>query len=122
MPRRCELTAAALGLSLLTLAGTSFGLTALVCGTVIMSLGMAPVFTLGNEMIITAAPAERAGAAFAISETSSELTMDHPGKPAAPHSPPDPVAKASKWDRARRQRRARDTRLRRRPTFWQRAQ
>ena len=38
-----------------------------------MSLGMAPVFTVGNEMIISAAPPERAGAASAISETSSEF-------------------------------------------------
>jgi MFS transporter, DHA2 family, multidrug resistance protein len=32
------------------------------------------VFTIGNEMIITAAPPERAGAASAVSETSSELS------------------------------------------------
>ena len=42
----------------------------LIAGTVVMSLGMAPVFTIGNEMIITAAPPERAGAASALSETS----------------------------------------------------
>jgi len=46
----------------------------LVIGTVVMSLGMAPVFTIGNEMIITAAPPERAGAASALSATSSELS------------------------------------------------
>ena len=39
-----------------------------------MSLGMAPVFTIGNEIIITAAPPERAGAASAISETGSEFS------------------------------------------------
>jgi DHA2 family multidrug resistance protein-like MFS transporter len=39
-----------------------------------MSLGMAPVFTIGNEIIITAAPPERAGAASAISETASEFS------------------------------------------------
>lgn len=39
-----------------------------------MSLGLAPVFTIGNEMIITAAPPERAGAASAISETASEFS------------------------------------------------
>jgi DHA2 family multidrug resistance protein-like MFS transporter len=50
------------------------GLAAMIVGTVVMSLGMAPVFTLGNEMIITAAPPERAGAASAISETSSEFS------------------------------------------------
>jgi MFS transporter, DHA2 family, multidrug resistance protein len=65
---------AAIGFGLLALAGTDSGLAALVAGTVIMSLGMAPVFTIGNEMIITAAPPERAGAASAISETSSEFS------------------------------------------------
>ncbi|MGE0805946.1 MAG: MFS transporter [Burkholderiaceae bacterium] len=50
------------------------GLPWLVAGTVIMSLGMAPVFTLGNEIIITSAPPERAGAASALSETASELS------------------------------------------------
>jgi DHA2 family multidrug resistance protein-like MFS transporter len=68
------LIAAALGFCLLLLADTRFGLIALVLGTVVMSLGMAPVFTLGNEMIITAAPPERAGAASAISETASEFS------------------------------------------------
>ncbi len=50
------------------------GLTALIVGTVVMSLGMAPVFTLGNAIIIDAAPPERTGAASAISETSSEFS------------------------------------------------
>jgi MFS transporter, DHA2 family, multidrug resistance protein len=68
------LLAAAVGFGLLTLAGSAFGLAALVAGTVVMSLGMAPVFTIGNEMIITAAPPERAGAASALSETASEFS------------------------------------------------
>ena len=34
---------------------------------------LAPVFTLGTDLIVGAAPPERAGAAAAISETSSEL-------------------------------------------------
>jgi DHA2 family multidrug resistance protein-like MFS transporter len=68
------LLAAAVGFGLLALAGTDSGLAALIAGTVIMSLGMAPVFTIGNEMIITSAPPERAGAASAISETSSEFS------------------------------------------------
>ena len=38
------------------------------------SLGLAPVFTIGNEMIISSAPPERAGAASAISETVSEFS------------------------------------------------
>jgi DHA2 family multidrug resistance protein-like MFS transporter len=69
------LVAAAAGLGLLALVGNNgMGLVLLVAGTVVMSLGMAPVFTIGNEMIITAAPPERAGAASAISETSSEFS------------------------------------------------
>jgi DHA2 family multidrug resistance protein-like MFS transporter len=55
-------------------ADTPWGLAALIVGTVVMSFGLAPVFTLGNEMIITAAPPERAGSASAISETSSEFS------------------------------------------------
>lgn len=68
------LLAAALGFCVILLAGQSYGLGALIAGTLIISLGMAPVFTIGNEMIITAAPPERAGSASAISETSSEFS------------------------------------------------
>ncbi len=68
------LVAAAVGFGLLTFVDARGGLAALVSGLVIMSLGLAPVFTIGNEMIITAAPPERAGAASAISETSSEFS------------------------------------------------
>jgi DHA2 family multidrug resistance protein-like MFS transporter len=42
-------------------------------GTFVFSLGMSPVFTLATDLIIGSAPAERAGAAAAISETSAEL-------------------------------------------------
>lgn len=68
------LGAAAVGMFTLVFADTEWGLAAVIVGTVVMSLGMAPVFTLGNEMIITAAPPERAGSASAISETSSEFS------------------------------------------------
>jgi DHA2 family multidrug resistance protein-like MFS transporter len=40
---------------------------------VVQSLGMAPLFTLTNDLILRAAPPERAGAAAGISETASEL-------------------------------------------------
>lgn len=70
-----SLLVAALGFALLALTSpTRTGLAVVVAGSVVMSLGMAPVFTLGNEMIIAAAPAERAGAASAISETASEFS------------------------------------------------
>jgi DHA2 family multidrug resistance protein-like MFS transporter len=68
------LALSAVGFLLLVLAGAGGGLAAVIAGTVVMSLGMAPVFTLGNEMIITAAPPERAGAASALSETASEFS------------------------------------------------
>ncbi|HEX6361559.1 MAG TPA: MFS transporter, partial [Albitalea sp.] len=68
------LGSAAVGLAGLALADAGGGLPVLIASTVIMSLGMAPVFTVGNDMIITAAPPERAGAASALSETASEFS------------------------------------------------
>jgi DHA2 family multidrug resistance protein-like MFS transporter len=68
------LVLSALGFALLTLVDGPYAIEVLVASTLIMSAGMAPVFTVGNEMIITAAPPERAGSASAISETSSELS------------------------------------------------
>jgi len=58
----------AIGYSLLTQIGDVAGLGVLVTGTVIYSLGLAPVFTLTNDMIIGNAPPERAGSAAALSE------------------------------------------------------
>ncbi len=49
------------------------GLPLVVISTIVFSLGLSPVFTLANDIIIGAAPPERAGAASAISETCSEL-------------------------------------------------
>jgi hypothetical protein len=51
--------------------GSGFG--TIVLGSVLFSLGTAPLFTLTNDLIIGAAPPERAGAAAGISETSAEL-------------------------------------------------
>jgi MFS transporter, DHA2 family, multidrug resistance protein len=67
------LVAAAVGFGLLTLVEGVHGLMVIVGSTVLMGLGLAPVFTIGNDMIIGAAPAERAGAASAIAETASEF-------------------------------------------------
>lgn len=67
------LFAAAGYLMLLALDGPH-ALPLLIVSTFVMSLGMAPVFTIGNEMIITAAPPQRAGAASALSETASEFS------------------------------------------------
>jgi MFS transporter, DHA2 family, multidrug resistance protein len=67
------LAIAAVGFGALTQVGQRAGLTILVTGFVIYSLGLAPVFTLATDMIVGSAPPERAGAASAISETGSEL-------------------------------------------------
>jgi DHA2 family multidrug resistance protein-like MFS transporter len=47
----------------------------LVFGTVIVGLGLSPMFTLATEAIVGSAPPERAGAASAIAETCSELAV-----------------------------------------------
>jgi DHA2 family multidrug resistance protein-like MFS transporter len=67
------LLVSALGFAMLLWTHTAMALPVLVAGTVVMSLGLAPVITIGNEMIITAAPPERAGAASALSETAAEF-------------------------------------------------
>ena len=64
---------AIVGVGLLTQAGASDGPGLLVAGIVILSLGLAPLFTLAADLAIGSAPPERAGAASGISETSSEL-------------------------------------------------
>jgi DHA2 family multidrug resistance protein-like MFS transporter len=61
------------GVALLTQVGTADGPALLVAGIVILSLGLAPLFTLAADLAIGSAPPERAGAAAGISETSSEL-------------------------------------------------
>lgn len=53
----------------------SDGLTLAVIGSVIFSLGVAPCVTVGTDLIVNAAPPERAGAAAGISETGTELGM-----------------------------------------------
>ncbi|MGH9384780.1 MAG: MFS transporter [Vicinamibacterales bacterium] len=67
------LVVAALGFLMLALVDQSRGLALVITGFVVYSTGLAPVFTLANDLIIGAAPPERAGAASAISESGSEL-------------------------------------------------
>jgi DHA2 family multidrug resistance protein-like MFS transporter len=64
---------AIVGVSLLTQVGSADGPGLLVAGIVVLSLGLAPLFTLAADLAIGTAPPERAGAAAGISETSSEL-------------------------------------------------
>src|SRR5690606_9816811 len=65
---------AAAGFVVTAMVMAPYGLWFLVAGMVAMSIGLAPVMTVGNELIITTAPPERAGAASALSETSAELS------------------------------------------------
>jgi DHA2 family multidrug resistance protein-like MFS transporter len=63
----------AIGMLLLTQVEAGSGLPIIVTASVIYSLGFAPLFTLTNDIIISTAPPERAGAASGISETGAEL-------------------------------------------------
>ena len=67
------LVIAAVGFVVLTQVDGPSGLTVVVASTVVFSVGLSPVFTLANDLIIGAVPPERAGAASGISETCSEF-------------------------------------------------
>ena len=64
---------AAVGFGMLTQVDRTSGLAVLITGSIIYSLGISPVVILATDLIVGTAPVERAGAASAISETSSEL-------------------------------------------------
>jgi MFS transporter, DHA2 family, multidrug resistance protein len=64
---------AAVGFGALTRLDGSSGLAVVVVGSVVYSIGISPVVILATDLIVGSAPVERAGAASAISETSSEL-------------------------------------------------
>jgi DHA2 family multidrug resistance protein-like MFS transporter len=70
-----SLALAAVGLGILTQVGAAnaFGLVVVVAASVVISLGLAPVFGLTTELIVGSAPPERAGAASGVSETFFEL-------------------------------------------------
>ncbi|MFC7344998.1 MFS transporter [Saccharopolyspora griseoalba] len=61
------------GFGVLVLLGAHDGLAVLVAGMLLVGFGVPLSETLTNDLIITAAPPERAGAASAISETGFEL-------------------------------------------------
>jgi DHA2 family multidrug resistance protein-like MFS transporter len=67
------LTLAALGFAVFTQVDAASVFAVIVVGSVLFSLGTAPVFTLTNDLIIGSAPPERAGAAAGISETAAEF-------------------------------------------------
>jgi DHA2 family multidrug resistance protein-like MFS transporter len=62
----------AVGLVMLARVGPS-DLALVVAASVVIALGLAPVFTATTDLIVGSAPPERAGAASGISETGSEL-------------------------------------------------
>ncbi len=68
------MTVSAAGFLLLSqVAHAGSPLAALVIGSVVFAVGLTPVVTLTTDLVLGAAPPERAGAAAAISETSSEF-------------------------------------------------
>ncbi len=67
------LALAGAGFALLTQVGGDAALATMVTGAAVLALGLAPVYTLAADMMVGAAPPERAGSAAGISETSSEL-------------------------------------------------
>jgi DHA2 family multidrug resistance protein-like MFS transporter len=64
---------AALGFAVFLTLGEGSGFTPFLIGSVVFSLGLAPVFTLAIDLIVGVAPPERAGAASAIAETAAEF-------------------------------------------------
>jgi MFS transporter, DHA2 family, multidrug resistance protein len=67
------LALAGAGFALLTQVDGDSALAIVVSGSVVFALGLAPVYTLAADLMVGAAPPERAGAAAGISETSSEF-------------------------------------------------
>ena len=67
------LVLSAVGFGMLTQVDAASGLAILVIGSVVLSLGVAPVGTLATDIVVGSAPPERAGAASGISETSAEF-------------------------------------------------
>jgi DHA2 family multidrug resistance protein-like MFS transporter len=65
----------AIGLAVLTQIGGSqdADLAILAGASLLVSLGLAPVFTATTDLVVSSAPPERAGAASGISETGAEL-------------------------------------------------
>jgi DHA2 family multidrug resistance protein-like MFS transporter len=67
------LVIAAVGYLLLTQVSSWPGAGIAIVGMLLQAIGLSPLFTLCNDIVIGSAPPERAGAAAGISETGSEL-------------------------------------------------
>jgi MFS transporter, DHA2 family, multidrug resistance protein len=68
-----SLAITAIGLGILAQLDATSGLPVAVVGSIVFALGLGPVFILTTDLIVGTAPAERAGAASAISETGAEF-------------------------------------------------
>lgn len=64
---------AAMGFMMLLMAGSTSHAIYMAMALVVLCLGVSVVFTLATDVIVSAAPVERAGTAAALSETGSEL-------------------------------------------------
>jgi DHA2 family multidrug resistance protein-like MFS transporter len=62
-----------MGLAVMAYAVEVHGLTLLVLGNVLFSVGTAPGIAIVADLVVSAAPQERSGAASALSETASEF-------------------------------------------------
>jgi DHA2 family multidrug resistance protein-like MFS transporter len=67
------LVVAAAGAAVLASLDAGTNLVVLVAGTGLLGFGCGPIGALGTDILVGAAPAERAGAAGAVSETATEL-------------------------------------------------
>ncbi|WP_156753411.1 MFS transporter [Actinokineospora pegani] len=70
-----SLGVSAVGYLLLVFAGTQGSLPIVVIGMVLAYLGIGPMMALGTDLVVGAAPEERAGSAAAMSETAMELGL-----------------------------------------------
>ena len=68
-----SLALTAIGFGMLTQVGAESGLVVVVTGSVIFSLGLAPVYVLTTEMTVASAPSERSGGASGVLETTANL-------------------------------------------------
>lgn len=67
------LVMAAIGLALLATSGSGTGPMSVVPATMVLGFGVSLVVTLSTDVILTLAPARKAGSASSLSETASEL-------------------------------------------------
>lgn len=67
------LALAAIGYVMIARASGAYGFIFLITGSIVFCIGLSPVFTLTTDLVIGAAPPERAGAASALSETAAEF-------------------------------------------------